>query len=53
MEGTLVSPLSANEPTELSELVRQCRRELVELRQQVGDLRRENAELRQQAGYWK
>ena len=53
MEGTLVSPLSATEPAELSELVRQLCREVVELRQEIGDLRRENAELRQQAGYWK
>ena len=53
MEGTLVDPLSASEPTELSELVRQLCRELVELRQEVADLRRENAELRQQVGYWK
>jgi transposase len=53
MEGTLVGPLSASEPTELSELVRQLCREVVELRQEVADLRRENAELRQQVGYWK
>jgi transposase len=53
MEGTLVGPLSASEPTELSELVRQLCRAVVELRQEVADLRRENAELRQQVGYWK
>jgi len=53
MEGTLVDPLSAFEPTELSELVRQLCREVGELRQEVANLRRENAELRQQAGYWK
>jgi transposase len=53
MEGTLVDPLLATEPTELSELVRQLCREVGELRQEVADLRRENAELRQQAGYWK
>jgi len=53
MEGTLVDPLSAVEPTELSELVRQLGREVGELRQEVANLRRENAELRQQAGYWK
>jgi transposase len=53
MEGTLVDPLPATEPTELSELVRQLCREVVELRQEVADLRRENAELRQQVGYWK
>src|SRR5450631_587378 len=53
MEGTLVDPLPATEPPELSELVRQLCREVVELRQEVADLRRENAELRQQVGYWK
>jgi transposase len=53
MESSLVSPLSANEPTELSELVRQHGREVVDLRQEVADVRRENAELRQQVGYWK
>jgi transposase len=53
MEGTLVDPLPATEPTELSDLVRQLCREVVELRQEVAGLRRENAELRQQVGYWK
>src|SRR4051812_217940 len=53
MEGTLVSPTSAPEPTESSELLRQLCREVADLRQEVSDLRRENAELRQQAGYWK
>lgn len=53
MEGTLVDPLAATEPTELSDLVRQLCREVVELRQEVADLRRENSELRQQVGYWK
>ncbi len=53
MEGMLVDPLPATEPTELSELVRQLCREVVELRQEVADLQRENAELRQQVGYWK
>src|SRR5665811_239209 len=53
MEGTLVSPLSAAEPTELPQLVRQLCREVADLRQEVTDLRRENAELRQQVGYWK
>jgi transposase len=53
MEGTLVDPLPATEPADLSELVRQLRREVLELRQDVNDLRRENAELRQQVGYWK
>ena len=46
-------PLSATEPADLSELMRQLRREVAELRQEVADLRRENAELRQQVGYWK
>ncbi len=53
MEGTLVAPLLATEPTELAELIRQLRREVLELRQEVHELRRENAELRQQVGYWK
>ena len=53
MEDTLVIPLLATEPADLSELVRQLRREVLELRQEVADLRRENAELRQQVGYWK
>jgi transposase len=53
MEGTLVDPLLATEPTELSELVRQLCREVGGLRLEVSDLRRENAELRQQVGYWK
>jgi transposase len=53
MEGTLVDPRLATEPTELPALVRQLCREVLELRQEVADLRRENAELRQQVGYWK
>jgi transposase len=53
MQGTLVAPLPATEPTELSELVRQLCREVVDLRQEVADLLRDNAELRQQVGYWK
>jgi transposase len=53
MEGTLVDPIPATEPTELSELVRQLCREVGGLRLDVADLRRENAELRQQVGYWK
>src|SRR5277367_3555889 len=53
MEVTLVDPLLATEPTELSELVRQLCREVGGLRLEVADLRRENAELRQQVGYWK
>jgi transposase len=53
MEGTLVAPPLATEPTELAELVRQLRHEVLELRQEVNGLRRENSELRQQVGYWK
>jgi len=53
MEETLVLPPPAPEPADLSEYVRQLRREVIELRQEVADLRRENAELRQQVGYWK
>src|SRR5450755_1591758 len=53
MEGTLISPPLALAPTELSELIRQLRHEVLELRQEVHELRRENAELRQQVGYWK
>jgi transposase len=53
MEDTLINPLSATEPADLSELVRQLCREVADLRQEVADLRRENAELRQQVGYWK
>jgi transposase len=53
MEGTLVAPPLAIDPTELAELVRQLRCEVLELRQEVHELRRENAELRQQVGYWK
>jgi transposase len=53
MEDTLVAPLPATEPADLSELVRRLHREVLELRQEVAELRRENSELRQQAGYWK
>ena len=53
MEGTLVAPPLATEPTELAELIRQLRHEVLELRQEVHELRRENADLRQQVGYWK
>jgi transposase len=53
MEDTLVRPLPAAEPADLSELIRQLRREVAELRQEVAHLRRENLELRQQVGYWK
>ena len=53
MEDTLVDMLSATEPADLSELVRQLRREVLELRQEVAELQRESTELRQQVGYWK
>ncbi len=53
MEDALVDPLPATEPTDLFELVRQLRCEVLELRREVAELRRENSELRQQAGYWK
>ncbi len=53
MEDTLVDMLSATEPADLSQLVRQLCREVLELRQEVADLRRENLELLQQVGYWK
>ena len=53
MYGALVDPLPASERVDLSELVRQLRRDLLELRQEVDHLRRENNELRQQVGYWK
>jgi transposase len=49
----LLNPLPASEPTDLSELVRQLRREVLDLRQEVAGLRRQNSELRQQVGYWK
>jgi transposase len=53
MEVTLVAPPLATEPTELSDLIRQLRRDVLELRQEVQELRRENTELRHQVGYWK
>jgi transposase len=53
MEDTLVDRLPVTDPTDLFELVRQLRCEVLELRQEVAELRRENSELRQQAGYWK
>ena len=53
MDGAPVESLSATEPADVSELVRQLCREVLALRQGVNELRRENAELRQQAGYWK
>jgi len=53
MEDTLVSPIPATQPADLSELIRQLQSEVAELRQEVAHLRRENLELRQQVGYWK
>ena len=53
MDCVLVDPLPATAPADLSELVRQLRRDVLELRQEVDHVRRENYELRQQAGYWK
>src|SRR3954449_2834425 len=53
MDGALVESLPATEPADVSDLVRQLRREVLALRQEVNELRRENAELRQQVGYWK
>jgi transposase len=53
MEDTLVDTLPATEPADLSELVRQLRREVLDLRREVAELRRENSDLRQQVGYWK
>jgi transposase len=46
MDDAVLDVLPAHEPAELSELVRQLRREVLELRQEVADLRRENAHLR-------
>jgi transposase len=53
MEDTLIDPHPAIAPTDLFELVRQLRCEVLQLRQEVAELRRENSELRQQVGYWK
>jgi transposase len=53
MDYSLVEPLPATDPADVSDLVRQLCREVLDLRQEVNELRRENAELRQQAGYWK
>jgi transposase len=53
MEDTLIDPHPATAPTDLFELVRQLRCEVLQLRQEVAELRRENSELRQQVGYWK
>lgn len=48
-----MAPPLALAPTELAELIRQLRCEVLEPRHEVHELRRENAELRQQVGYWK
>jgi transposase len=53
MDGTLVDPLPAAELADLSDLVRELRREVRALRQEVVDLRRENFDLRKEVGYWK
>ena len=53
MDGTLLDPPSAAEPADLSDLVRELRREVRELRQEVVDLRRDNFDLRKELGYWK
>ena len=53
MNGTLVDPLPAPELGDLSDLVRELRREVLELRQEVLDLRLENFDLRKELGYWK
>ena len=53
MDGTLVYPRPACELVDLSDLVRELRREVLELRQEVADLRRENFDLRKEVGYWK
>lgn len=53
MDGTLVDPHPAVELADLSDLVRELRREVRELRQEVVDLRRENFDLRKEVGYWK
>jgi transposase len=53
MDGTLVDPLPAVELADLSDLVRELRREVRELRQEVVDLRRDNFDLRKEVGYWK
>lgn len=53
MDGTLVDSLPAVELADLSDLVRELRREVHELRQEVVDLRRDNFDLRKEVGYWK
>lgn len=53
MDGMLLDPLPAAELSDLSDLVRELRREVRELRQEVVDLRRENFDLRKELGYRK
>jgi transposase len=53
MDRTLVDPLPAFELADLSDLVRELRREVGELRQEIVDLRRDNFDLRKEVGYWK
>ena len=52
-DAALIDPHPAIAPTDLFELVRQLRCEVLQLRQEVAELRCENSELRQQVGYWK
>ena len=53
MDGTLVDPHPALELADLSDLVRELRREVRELRQQVVDLRLDNFDLRKEVAYRK
>ena len=67
MNGLLVECIPGHDATQVLELVRDLKREVVSLRQEVAELRGENAELRrentelrrqnlellQEAGYWK
>src|SRR4030065_260999 len=67
MNGLLVECIPGHDATQVLELVRDQKREVVSLRQEVAELRGENAELRrentelrrqnlvllQEAGYWK
>ena len=53
MDDTLVLPVPASELADLSDLVRELRREVLALRQEVVSLRRDNFDLRKEVGYWK
>ena len=53
MDDTLVCPLPASELADLSDLVRELRRELGELREEVARLRLENFDLRKEVGFRK